>query len=81
MKAPFQRLPSLVKATDGLPCTSCPGNCRAFKRNFNQLIQAGSDPLLTPGQSVHTQLRQRDLADPSGFGDNLSNGLSFVIQP
>jgi hypothetical protein len=81
VKAPFQRLMSLVKATDGVACTSCAGNCRMFKRNFNALIQSGADPLLTPGQSVKVQVRQRDPADPTGFGDNLSNGLAFVILP
>ena len=52
-----------------------------FKRNFTQLIQSGVDPLLTPGQTVRVQVRQRDPADPTGFGDNLSNGISFVISP
>ena len=79
VKAPFHRLTTLIKATDGVPCSGCAGNCRTFSRNFNQLIQSGSDPALTAGQQVFVQLRQRDPNDPLGFGDNLSDALSFVI--
>jgi hypothetical protein len=79
VKAPIQRLGTLIKATDGIACTGCAGNCRMFKRNFNALIQSGSDPLLTPGQSVKVQAQQRDPLDP--FADNLSNGIAFVIGP
>ena len=81
VKAPFVRLNSLVKETDAIPCTSCPGNCRMFKRNFNELIQLGSDPALSVGANVSVQIRQRDALEPTGFGDNLSNGVSFVIGP
>jgi hypothetical protein len=81
VRAPFTRLSTLIKTTDGLPCSSCPGHCRVFKRNFNQLIQSGSNPVLTCGQTVFVQVRQRDTADPAGFGDNLSNGVRFVIGP
>ena len=81
VKAPFTRAPAAVKAVDGIGCTTCPGNCRVFQRDFNQLVQNGTNPLLTAGQTVHTQMRQRDPTEPLGFGDNLSNGLSFVIQP
>ena len=71
-----------IKSADGLPCSGCAQpTCRRFTRNFNQLIQAGVDPLLTVGQRVNAQYRQRDPADPLGFGDNLSNALSFVIGP
>ena len=52
-----------------------------FKRNFNQLIQIGADPLLTPGKNVRVQVTQRDPGDPTGFGDNLSNGITFVMGP
>jgi hypothetical protein len=81
VKAPISRLQSLIKSTDGIACTTCAGNCRMFKRNFNQLIQSGSNPLLTAGQSIAAQGRQRDPTDPAGFGDNLSNGIRFVIGP
>jgi hypothetical protein len=81
VKVPFHRLTTLIKATDGLACTGCAGNCRMFSRNFNQLIQSGSDPALTAGQQVNVQVRQRDPNDPLGFGDNLSDALSFVIGP
>jgi hypothetical protein len=80
VKAPFQRLSSLVKATDGIACTSCAGTCRMFKRNFNALIQSGADPMLTPGQDVRVQVRQRDPSNTvGGFADNLSNGIAFTI--
>jgi hypothetical protein len=52
-----------------------------FKRNFNELIQSGTDPALSIGANVWVQVRQRDTADPTGFGDNLSNGVRFVICP
>jgi hypothetical protein len=79
VKAPIQRVTTLIKATDGIACTSCAGSCRMIKRNFNALIQSGTDPLLTPGQSVKVQARQRDPLDP--FADSLSNGLAFVVGP
>ena len=79
VKSPFRRISSLIESTDGIPCTSCSGNCRMLKRNFNQIIQSGQDPMLTAGQRVNVQWHQRDPADPLGFGDALSNGLSFVI--
>ena len=81
VKAPFKRLTTSIKATDGLACTGCAGNCRMFSRNFNQWIQSGLDPALTAGQQVYVQVRQRDPNDPLGFGDNLSDALSFVIGP
>jgi hypothetical protein len=52
-----------------------------FRRNFNQLIQSGADPLLTVGARLHAQIRQMDPSNPLGFGDNRSNGLSFQIAP
>ena len=52
-----------------------------FKRNFNELIQSGLDPALTAGANVTVQVRQRDPLEPTGFGDNLTNGVSFVIAP
>jgi hypothetical protein len=83
IKSPLRRLSTLIQATDGNPCTSCPGTCRVFERNFNQLIQSGADPFLLPGQRVNVQLRQRDPSNltPTGFADNLSDAVSFVIQP
>ncbi len=82
VKSPFVRIASLVKATDGTACTGCAqATCRMFKRNFNQYVQTGIDPLLTSGQTVFTQWRQRDQFDPLGFGDNLSDGATFTIGP
>ena len=76
---PRASVTTLIKQVDGIPCSSCAGACRMFKRNFNKIIQSGVDPMLTPGQRVNVQWRQRDPSDPTGFGDNLSDGLSFVI--
>ena len=81
VKVPFRRVSSLLKHTDGVLCLGCGGSCRSFERNFNQLIQSGQDPMLTAGQRVNAQWRQRDPADPLGFGDNLSDGISFLIGP
>jgi hypothetical protein len=82
VKAPFERVDNLIKATDGAPCSGCAQpSCRMFKRNFNQIIQSGVDPALTSGARVFAQYRQRDPADPTGFGDNLSDGLSFLVGP
>ena len=57
------------------PCTGI------LKRNFNNAIQGGNDPLLTAGQTVFAQWRQRDPADPAGFGDGLTDGIKFIIEP
>jgi hypothetical protein len=82
VKAPFKRLSALIKATDAVACVTCAGACRTFKRDFGQLIQSGADPMLTPGQNVRIQTRQRDPANTiGGFADNLSDGVAFVIQP
>ncbi len=77
VKSPLRRLlpPKAASATGPPPCSG------VVKRNFNNAIQTGSDPLLTAGAQVRTQWFQRDPADPAGFGDALSNGLSFVIGP
>jgi hypothetical protein len=83
VKSPLRRLSSTIGATDGLACIGCAGNCRMFKRNFNQLIQAGTDPMLTAGQTVYVQVRQHDPGNlgPTGFADNLSDALAFIIGP
>ncbi len=77
VKSPVMRLlpPKSATTTGPLPCIGF------LKRNFNAAIQSGSDPLLTPGQGVSVQWRQRDPADPAGFGDSLTDGLRFTIAP
>ncbi len=77
VKAPLQRVLPAKLATSGdpLPCQG------VMKRNFNNYIQSSIDPLLTAGQTVFIQWRQRDFLDPTGFGDNLTDALTFVIQP
>ncbi len=77
VKTPLTRLlpAKFAKATGTPPCSG------VLTRNFNAHIQSGTDPLLTVGQSVFTQWRQRDPADPTGFGDSLTNGLSFLVAP
>ncbi len=77
VKAPVSRLlpPKVASGTGTPPCSGF------LKRNLNATIQSGSDPLLTPGQTVNVQWRQRDPADPAGFGDSLTDGLNFTINP
>ena len=84
VKAPLVRTP--VAKSKGVTCSnpfgSCASaNCSQLRRNFNATIQSGSNPLLTPGNAVSAQMLQRDPTDPAGFGDNLSNGVRFVIAP
>ncbi len=77
VKAPLTRLlpPKTAQAT-GLP------PCSGFAQvNFNNRIQSGVDPQLSAGQRVFAQWRQRDPADPAGFGDSLTNALRFSIAP
>ncbi len=77
VKAPFRRLlPAKLAIAQGPP--PCSG---VMKRNFNNHIQFGGDPLLTAGHTVTIQWRQRDFNDPTGFGDNLTNALEFTICP
>jgi V8-like Glu-specific endopeptidase len=77
LKSPFTRLFPVKTAisTGGFPC---PG---VTNRNFNNAIQSGNDPMLTTGQTVNVQVRLRDATDPAGFGDSLTNAVSFVIGP
>jgi hypothetical protein len=77
VKAPVTRwLPGKqAKAVGAPPCAGVLG------RDFNNRIQGGADPALTAGQRVHAQLRQRDGADPAGFGDSLTDGVEFTILP
>jgi hypothetical protein len=49
--------------------------------DLNKRIQSGVDPMLTAGAQVYAQWRQRDPSDPAGFGENLANGLTFVVRP
>jgi hypothetical protein len=77
VKAPFQRLlPPKTPVESGVP--PCSG---VVKRDFNNRIQSGNDPMLSVGQTTFSQWVQRDPADPAGFGDSLSNGVQFVIGP
>ena len=77
VKSPFKRVLPIKAAVDTgpLPCTG------VLKRDFNNTIAAGNDPMLTSGQKVFAQWRQRDPADPAGFGDGLTNGVTFTIAP
>ena len=36
VKAPFHRLTTLIKATDGVPCSGCAGNCRTFVDGYQE---------------------------------------------
>ncbi len=64
-----------AKVLGAPPCTG------RITRNFNNRIQSGADPALTPGARVHVQFRQREPNDPAGFGDGLTNAVRFVICP
>ncbi len=75
VKAPFARLLPAKVATSSLP-PPCQGR---IVTNFNNRIQSGSDPVLTAGQCVTMQLRQRHPGDPAGFGDSLTDGIDFII--
>ncbi len=82
VKAPFTRTPiakTKQVACIGGGCTTT--SCRQLRRNFNAAVQGGGDPLLTAGQIVRAQMRQRDPTEPAGFGSNLSDGVSFTIAP
>ncbi len=76
VKPPLSSLPpEIAKASGAPPCTGILG------LDFNAHIQSGSDPALTQGHRLHAQWRQRDPMDPSGFGDSLSNAVTFIICP
>ncbi len=84
VKAPFTRTP--VAKSKQAPCldpfTQCGATtCSQLRRNFNATVQSGNDPGLTAGRTVRAQMFQRDPADPQGFGDNFSDGVSFTIAP
>ena len=65
----------LASPTGSPPCSGI------IKSNINKRIQSGVDPTLTAGAQVYAQWRQRDPNDPAGFGDSLTTGLTFVVQP
>ncbi len=77
VKAPFKRVlpPKSVNNSGTPPCSG------AFLRNFNNVIQNGSDPSLTVGRNMKVQMFQRDPADPAGFGDSLTDAVQFTILP
>ena len=78
VKLPFARwLPAALASSEGAN-PSCPGR---FEVDFSERIRSGVDPRLSVGQRVFTQVWQRDPLNPAGFGDSLTNALSFVIQP
>ena len=61
VKSPFRRvLPAKSSGSAGTP--PCSGS---LLRNFNNVIQNGSDPTLTVGRTVRGQMYQRDPADPA----------------
>ena len=77
VKLPFRRwLPPKVAPPFGPP--PCDG---MLDRNFNNRIQNGTDPLLTPGQRVFAQWYMRDQNDPAGFGDGFTDAVRFTVCP
>jgi hypothetical protein len=75
VKLPFMRLLP-PKQPDPFGAPSCEGT---LWQDFNRRIQSGLDPVLTAGQRIHAQWRQRDPADP--FGDGLTDAIEFTICP
>ena len=57
-----------------------PAHAAGARAALSELAPAmlGLDPLLTVGQRVRAQWYQRDPADPSGFGDSLTNGVNRI---
>ncbi len=76
VKAPLTRL--LAKSLDDWGDPPCSGS---WFRNFNSVIQSGASPALTAGATVYAQVRQRDPVDPAGFGDSLTDGVTFTVGP
>jgi hypothetical protein len=76
VKSPFERTGAKNPKNPGGGCSGW-----ILRRNFNATIQSGLDPSLTAGRVVTAQWRQRDPADPAGFGDALTDGLRFTILP
>ncbi len=77
VKAPFQTLSPATTAS-ALGAAPCIGQ---LSLDFNAYIQSGADPLLSVGQTAYLQWTQQDAADPAGFGDSLTDGLSLSICP
>lgn len=50
-----------------------------YSYDFNALIQGGTIPALTSGQTVYAQYWARDPQDFSGFATSLTDGLEFTI--
>lgn len=74
--APLRRALPIAQAqgTGTPPCTG------VLRVGFSKRIASGTDPLLTVGQNVFAQWRQRDPQDPAGFGDALSDAVRFTIE-
>ncbi len=84
VKAPFSRTPVAKSKSVGCvdPFASCRATmCDQLRWDINATIQNDTTGLLTAGQTMHFQVRQRDPTEPTGWGDNLSNGVSFTICP
>ncbi len=80
VKAPFSRsdmLPSFLAT----PSQCSVGLVSRMQIDFNQIIQNGTEPLLTAGQDVYVQWRQSDPGNPWGWDDNLTDALKFTICP
>ncbi len=76
VKAPLRRTANRAAQNTGSACSGW-----TLRRDFNRTIQAGADPALTAGRAVFAQWRQRDPADPAGFGDGLTDAVRFVVAP
>lgn len=76
VKAPTTRTPSQNSLGSSPPINDCSGT---FAYDFNARIAAGVDARLVAGVSVAAQYWSRDPA--ASFTTNLTNAVSFVIQP
>ncbi len=75
VKAPTTRTPA-QNSGGSPPPNDCSGN---YAFDFNVRIAAGVDPRLVAGATVWSQYWSRD--PNASFTTNLTNALSFVIQP
>jgi Tol biopolymer transport system component len=77
LQTPFRRTTPQLSggSTSGLDCTG------TFAYEFNALIASGSNPALVAGQQVWAQYWSRDPGFAPPQNSNLTDALSFVIDP
>lgn len=68
-----------IRRTPAQPSGGTPGCNGSFTADFNVLIQAGTDPGLVTGATVHAQYWSRDPS--AAAGSSLTNAVRFTICP